>query len=398
MFSYLFGMLIAGLIVFGLYFGMQVASPAYARQISAQRAAGKSLDEQKKMLTEGILTERIAALTAIGMGDDRLEERVKLIAKATASSDESIQSICKLSIRRMGDRVKPTVRKMLDSKDPELVHGACGVIRSLGTSGDEYAQDIFALLKDGDRIDRHAAIYALQEMSPEVLEQGVDLVAGMLDEKEFNTQCVACFVLRRMGRGAEPATARLVQLLDEGNVSTRSRAAQALAAIGPVEGFDIPALVAETINAENYMERSRGLDALGELGPNASKYLPEIEKVMQNKRLHCACEAALCYYRVSGEASAPMKILMNEVSQKRNRVVAIECIGGMKDDAIEAVPTLVEFLDDGDYTIIETSILALKNIGPAAQDALPKLKKMLKHEDFLISVAAQEAIDAISIK
>ena len=399
MFSYVVGILIAGLIVFGLYLGMQIATPAFARQAKAQVAAGKSLEELSEILTyKGTLSEQITALTAIGMGDDRLEERIEIIGKATASQDRSMQSICTLSIQRMGDRVKPTVRKMLDSSDQELVRGACGIIRAMGTNGDEYAKDMFKLIKDGDQMDRHAAVYSLQEMSPEVLVPGVDLVTDVLDEKDFNTQCVACFVLRRMGRGAEPAVGRLVQLLQEGNVSSRSRATQALAAIGPVDDFDIPALVVESLKASNYMERARGLEALGDLGPNASKYLDEIEKLMQDRTKHCVCEAALCYFRVSDEAEAPLQLLMKEAAQTRNRVTAVECIGGMKEAAAKAVPDLIELLKSEELAVVETTVLALKNIGPAAQDALPKLKKLLKHDDFLITVAAQEAIDAISIK
>ena len=233
-FSYVIGILIAALIVFGLHFGMQVGSPAYARQVIVNKAAEKSLDELEEIMSIGTRSQRVAAITAIGQGDDQLERRVAIIATTTADLDRSIGSICRLSIQRMGDRAKPAIRKLLASSDPEVVRSACGVVPPLGTDGDEFGDRFIKLLREGDRLDRHAVLFGMQEMSPEVLVKGVDAVIGELDDPDFNTQCQACFVLRQMGRGAEPATKRLVQLLQEGNVSTRSRACQALAAIGPV--------------------------------------------------------------------------------------------------------------------------------------------------------------------
>lgn len=398
MFSYLVGILIAGLIVFGLHFGMQVGSPAYARQVEAERAAGKGLDELEKDLNSRDLNKQIAAVTAIGQGDDELDRRVKLLAQATASNDRSIRSICTLSVQRMGDRVKPTVRKLLDSKTPEDVRSACGIIFAMGANGDEFAPDMFKMLEEGDEFDRHAAIYALQNMSPETTVKQVGLIARELDDTDFNTQCIACAVLRRMGAGAEPATPRLVKLLQEGNVSSRSRAAQALAAIGPVEGFDIPALIATQLDAFSYMEKARALDAIGELGPAASGYLEKVHMLMTTVKYNCICEAALAHYLISGEAQPSLRILMDEASRPRNRQIAIECLGGMKEDAFDAVPVLIEHLGSNDDAIAETAALALKNIGPTAEAALPRLKKMLGHDDFLMSVAVQEAIDSISGK
>ena len=405
MFSYVVGILVAGLIVFGLHFGMQIASPAYARQITESRVAEKSLDELGEIIRGGKRTAVIAAVTAVGSGDDQIEKRVKLIAEATANPDRSIQSICQLSVQRMGDRVKPGVRLLLDSSDEEEVRSACGIIHALGPKGDQYAEEMFKMMREGTTIDRHAALFSLQNMSPEVLVPGIDLVIEELNDQSFNTQCIACFVLRQMGNAAKPATERLVLLFQEGNVSARSRAAQALGAIGPVEGYDIPGLLAAklvddeaAVRPTSFIEKSRVMEALGDLGPDASDHLDKIEMLMQSPQKHCVCEAALAYYRVSGEADKSIPVLLGEVRKVENRISAIECIGGMGEAASEAVPALLEHLESEDLSLLETTILALKKIGPTAEDAMPKLEKLLENEDFLIAVAAQEAIDSIKGK
>ena len=396
MFSYVVGILVAGLIVFGLQFGLQISSPAYARQVEANRAAEKSLDELEQMLETTNIRKQVAAVTAIGLGDDEIERRIKLIAKATTIRDRSVQSICTLAIQRMGDRVKPTVRKLLDSESAEDKRSACGLVFAMGPNGDEYAPDLLKMMEEGDDFDRHAALYGIQNMSTEKIMGRVDLIIAELDASDFNTQCIACAALRKMGAAAEPATERLVKLLQEGNVSTRSRAAQALAAIGPVEGFDIPALVASQLDAFSYMEKARALDAIGVLGASASDHLDKVKTLMTERRYNCICEAALAHYLISGEKQPTLKILMDELSRPDNRQTAVECLGGMKEDAFDAVPALIEQLGNADEAIAETAALALKNIGPAAESALPRLKKMRGKGDYLMGVAVEEAIEAIS--
>jgi len=398
MFSYVIGILIAGLIVFGLHFGMQVASPASARQINADRAAEKTLEELDEMVFKGTRTQQLAAITAIGQGDNQLDERVALLARAMVINDRSIQSIAELAIQRLGDRAKPSIRKLLESSDAETVRSACGVIKALGVDGDEYAPEVLKLLAEGDEFDRHAALYAMQTMSPEVIVTAVDDVIKQLDDKDFNTQCQACFVLRQMGNGAAPATERLVQLMQEGNVSTRSRAAQALGAIGPVDGFDVPGLVAGLLSAPPYIEKTRALDALGDLGPEANRpeIVEKIQKLIDNANFNCMAHANLALYRVTGEKDQPLRRLQDLLQIVDYRTSAMESLGAMGADAASAVPKILEYLTDEDLAVVETSVLALKNIGPPAKAALPRLEKMLNHDDFLVSVAAKEAIESIS--
>ncbi len=348
------------------------------------------------MLFNGQDRDKIAALTAIGQGDDEIDRRVKLIAVATRSNDQTIQSIARLSIQRMGDRVKPAVRELLASDNPAEVRKAAGVIRCMGRNGDEFSDAMLKLLNEGDTYDRHAALYAMQEMNPKKLVGSIDSVIRELDDENFNTQCAACFVLRNMGPDAEPAVERLVQLLKEGNVSTRSRAAQALGAIGPVEGYDIIGLIAERLGAFSFEEKVRVLDALGRIGPDAAEHLDKVKSLMDDRKKNCMAEATLAYYRISGDVELSRKRLVDLLARRDTRVAALESLGAMGENATEAVPNIIKYLGDEDFAISETAILSLKQIGPTAESALPRLKKLLTNDDFLICVAAQEAIDSIT--
>ena len=282
------------------------------------------------------------------------------------------------------------------SNDSEMIRSACGVIHALGPAGDEFAKPMLKLLKDGDAHDRHAALYSIQAMSPEEIVGSIDDVIAELDDGNFNTQCSACFVLTNLGRSASPATERLVRLLAEGNVSTRSRAAQALGAIGPVEGFDVPALLAERLDAFSHEEKVRVLGALGGLGPDALDHIEKVEMLMETPNLNCQAEAALAYYRITGDPDRSLKKMLVLLNQTDNKVAVVESLGGMEEAAADAVPQLTEILFHNDPAYCETAILSLKRIGRPAASALPRLNKLLDHEDFFITVAAREAIEAIS--
>ena len=395
-FSYIVGVLVAGLLVFGLYLALQMGSPAEARQVNADLAAEKTLKELDFMLRKGTRAEKVAAITAVGQGDDQIEQRVFLIARTTANPDRTINSICRLSIEWLGDRVKPTVRKLLGDENPDVVRSACGVIRSMGKGSSDFNDDIAKLLTDGDHNDRHAALYALQDMEEEAIMPLLDNVIKELDSPNFNTQCIACFVLKRIGPKAKPATARLIQLVEEGIPSSRSRAAETLAVIGPVEGHDVVGLIASQLDQFANTEKLRGLEAIGVLGPVAKPHLDRIEHLMETPKLNCQPQAALAYYRVSGDANRSLAKLKDLLRTRGTRMASIECVGGMGDAASSLVPDLMEYLVDEDLAIAETAVLAIKQIGPGAEEALPRLKKMLTHGDYLIEVAAQEAIDAIT--
>ena len=375
--------------------GSAICAPGYALQADAEQAAKKTLSDLEVELKQGSHDAKIATLIAISDGDDEIEKRLRLIGSEMSNLDQSVRFVCDLSIRRMEDRVDPGLRKLLDSdaKQDQIV--SSGILRAMDKP-DKFAADVFPLLSDEDNQLRHAALYALQNMSPEVIVKELDLVTKQLDSTSFNIQCMACAVLRKAGPSAKPAAARLVRLLQDGNVSSRSRASQALAAIGSAEGFDIPALVAKQLDANAHPEKTRALEAMADLGPIAGEHLEKIEILMLSPKHNCTCEAALAYYQVSGESQRPLQILLGEAAKPSHRLVAIECLGGMKEGAAQAVPALIEFLGDKDLVTAETATLALKNIGPDAEAALPQLKKMLKHKDFLMSVAAQEAIDSIT--
>ena len=82
-------------------------------------------------------------------------------------------------------------------------------------------------LTSDDRQVRKQALYALQGMGKHSLE-AIELVVKALDDEDFNNQCMSCRILETLGPDAIPAEEKLLNLMKEGNPSTRGWAALVL--------------------------------------------------------------------------------------------------------------------------------------------------------------------------
>jgi HEAT repeat protein len=394
--SYALGIFVAALVIFGLYCGVHFSSSAMALQIGDQNASEVSVAELGKILSQPEGPDSMAALITLTKGKDEMNERIKALCSVIGSNSLSYHSIASLTILDLKDEAKPVLREMFATKDPQTVSLACAGVHALGTEADELFDDVVSVMRNSTQGEDYNALYALQKLSPELTVKVVDEVQEYLKSDDFNMQCNACRVLKNMGRGARPALDDLIQLFNEGNPSTRSRAAYAIAAIGPVDGYDIPKLLVDRLNAPSQIERARLLGAIGMLGPDASEHADTIAALMSDARQRTIPEAALAYYKITGDETAALKPLLNIVANLSYQTTAIECIGAMGQGGADAVEALIPLLSKSEEGIVETTILALGNIGPAAEAALPKLNALTKSSDFLIAKAAEESIKAIS--
>ena len=78
--------------------------------------------------------------------------------------------------------------------------------------------------------------------------------------------------------------------------------------------------------------------------------------------------------------------------------VGIESLGGIPEGSAhreKAVALLIKLLDDRDSNVVSAAVHSLKNIGPDAKDALPKLKRLASRGSKAARARVNEAIDMI---
>ena len=237
---------------------------------------------------------------------------------------------------------KPAVaalRELLGNADPLLRESALTTLEVLSRSvGSDTAREVRQLLRDPQPAVRSAAINAIVKLTPQDYTL-VDTLAGMLEDEEPVVRVVAAFALSRFGPHAASATEALTDTL--------SRKLWYLAPFGSE-------MATNNVWAP--------LTALSAIGPQASKALPEIRKLLDDP--YHALDAAEAVYRISGDSSALSGLLESEL-ESRDPQRIIEALGiakGMGHDAHALLPDISRLLLSKEAVVRQGSVEAMSVI------------------------------------
>ncbi len=219
---------------------------------------------------------------------------------------------------------------------------------------------------------RLAAVDALGEIGESAGESAPALVALLGDPAEA-VRAAAAESLGRMGSAAEPAAPRLVALLTDDSDAVRGAAMETLTVMGPAAP---PALI-DVLDGDDPELRATALAALSEIEPGWA-----------NGELGEAAVARFTGVIREGFGEA--------------RISAIETLTSLGPAARKAIPDLVSVLIDGDRTVREAAVKALKAIDPkwtrskAARSAAPDLIRALVDSDRNISKTARAVLTRVA--
>jgi HEAT repeat protein len=170
--------------------------------------------------------------------------------------------------------------------------------------------------------------------------------------------------------------------LKEGSVEKRGELLLSFRACPGAERFLGEAL--EALNdREPSIVRAAGL-AIGGLGEKATTALPTLVKGLEKRRTRAA--AAYAIQGIHPPASTILSTLvkhMDDEADAEGRIAIIRAIGAYRKEAASTVPQLVKALDGRHGSFgsrgeeVQLSIMmALREIGPEAKQALPRLRKL----------------------
>jgi HEAT repeat protein len=394
--SHFFGVVIAVTVVATLIFLLYLSSESFAAGLRQDRMDAKSLTELSETIENPRATDKVEAILAVGKGDDQLPERIRLLGQMAMSVHVDEVAAATVGLRRMGDSAIPVIREMLETEETEEIRWACAAARTLGTGADVLAPDLKKLMESGDTNARNSALFAFQTMSPEVALTVLQKAIDSLDDSNFNVQCSACRVIERIGPNAFPAVERLIQLGEEGNVSTKGWSSIALGSIGPVEGYDIAKILEGRLNEFSFIEKERALQGLANMGRDGESAKAEVEAMMTDNSRRCMPQAAATYALITGKSDESLKVLKELLKSESYRDTAIECLGWMGTMAAPLTSDLAKMLTHSEPATRENAALALGRIGPQAKSALSELKKLANDKDMMVCEAAKEAIAKIN--
>ena len=178
----------------------------------------------------------------------------------------------------------------------------------------------------------------------------------------------------------------------------RSVTADILASMGPDASEAVPALL-EALKDKNWSKYHKNLvpRALGRIGPAARDAIPALKQGMEEDS-----QTAPWYAEALWRIDPTQKDIANEVLQRSfthtnrsTQVKAVRVHWEINKNPEVAVPMLIELLNDPKNLWMINTMLALKDIGTAATNAIPALKEKLVDKDEVVQQWAEEVIAKI---
>lgn len=187
---------------------------------------------------------------------------------------------------------------------------------------------------------------------------------------------------RQLGASALP---ELIEHLKDDDDTVRRIAAWALGEMGPAARDAVPALIAVLEDKDSGGARGCAAEALCKIGPTAKSAVPALREALKDKDSVLRVHAASALIAIGPVTESDLSVLRETVHNE----LEDDFGGGSTDDVARAIgnaglgakaliPELVKVLNDegGDvFSSRSTAIEALGKMGPAAQAAIPTLKR-----------------------
>jgi HEAT repeat protein len=394
------------LLAFGMLFSVVGCAEADGEKpttvVKIEKPKITSLDDALTHAADRQSSVRLEAIIALGdMWSDEQPVRpevIKLLMRLVAPSNaELVQAAAEISIQKIGAAAMPAIKIALASKDRAQLAAACRAIKSVGPDAIELLPQLIQLLESDEPFNQRAALYALQGIGDQAFE-AIEPVAGCLASDDFNVHCMACRFLEKFGPDALPAEDGLIQILQNGNPSSRGWAAIVLGAIGPTDKNDIvPMLIARLVEARAHVEKQRILLGLAHLGREAQRAIPTVKEYLNSRSHRVQPHAAYALYKIGDEKQVMDKVLLEALSDINERDAAFELIKRLEpEEAIALQSGLVKLLSAPEEDVREKAVLAIGRLGPAAKDTLPEVQKLLDDPDALVQEAAAQTIASLN--
>ena len=343
-------------------------------------------------------------LLLIVLKKQKPEEQRELLAqwiKQTKDEDRHSRLEGIVLLARMAAESKAArdaLAEALRDKDKEMRSVAAtalsrnAVLQTLFKAGADSLPVLREVVRNGDslRIDEAFA------KAPDKV--GVDAIPALIEilhDREYQVRMFGAIGLAKVGRPAIPALTEALGYTEKDDPlhssAVRSHAAWAFLLMGSEAKPALPALK-ETLRDRYFDPRLHAALALARIGPEGVTILVE---ALRDKDPN-VCAAGFCglggrellstydrFYVSPGatalgpEAHEAIPILIEALNERNSphRISAVQVLGSIGPPARAAVPGLVQFVEEGNRA--GDGIWALGQIGPGAAEAVPALTKIL---------------------
>ena len=222
---------------------------------------------------------RAVAIRMLGQhgGNDR--QAFGLVDKALSDKDPAVRLAAIVSLENFGAEAEASIPQLLElagGAETETRLAILKVLRSVGSAGSEALPFVREMLDSSDPAVRGAAVTALVAIAPGG-DDLTEVLAGMLADKEEVVRHAAIEGLGRRGEAAIPVAPQLFALLE-----TESDRDKILEALRRIRSRDVDLYVGALKSSEPRV-RLFACEALGRLGKDAEKAIPQLEEAKKDR-------------------------------------------------------------------------------------------------------------------
>ena len=381
----------------------------------AAEALGMIVPDSKRLAAELIRLAqqdedrqiRNRAMT-ICFGSLKLPETT-LAALAIPLLDDSDSNECCIAVAYLANRTphvaeEAAIQWLLKVDKRAVREAAAALLKKAGPEAKSSVPIFIEMLKDQKRSVRYSAAVMLGKIG-QAAQQAVPELINLLRSKDLADQHAAVLGLTGIGREAKTAIPLLIAILKDGSASrdVREHTPQAIAKIGPAKTV-VPMLLELLEGNESDEVRRLSAYALGKFGPEAKAAIPTLMKLFKTYDGHAIFDGgqtdpvytAIAIQEIEpAETAIPVFIqsLSNPDPYVQNITVQV-----LKWIGAPAVPSMMELLKSGNWTVRLAAIEILGTIGAEAKTAVPSLTLMLQARSSRIRSYAATALGDIGLE
>lgn len=253
-----------------------------------------------------------------------------------------------LGTGRVGKEDLAALRQKLQAAEASVRAESAADLGFLDADAAEAAGDLAKLLDDEAPFVRLAAASALLRIksnatrsnAANVDSRAMDVLAAGLKSDDPVTRRRAARAVGLAGGLAAPLADKLGALLNDSDVMVRCTALQAIATLGPVAVKSAEPVTALLGQSETAIDAA---DALGRIGPAASRALTALAKMLESEAPAQRWAAVRAMCQIGGEDAGPaVKFMIQELPKASevdgyNMLIYLALLGPVAKDAIPAV-------------------------------------------------------------
>jgi len=307
----------------------------------------------------------------------RREAAIPTLVEAMRSGDSILRRRILKTFHRMRPAPDPGstiygIADILTDPDEEVRRQALWLLRYFGPKAKSVVPKMAEVLRDprSDSDLRWCAIHVLHGVGPDARGAMGELVKA-LDHEDASVRNESIRAIMSVGDPIdESLIPRMIELLEDDK--TTSSATAALIARGEVAVSSVRAL----LNDASPRSRKSSLHILAGMGQEAREALPAALKMLTDGNPEVCVYACLTVIKIAPPGKAEREKLLEFRNDREfeSRQLAIECWRKLTPIGVDAIPGLVNALEDERSGVRIESAMVLEALGSRARMALPALK------------------------